>query len=355
MAAAIAGFPVVIARGSPYEVGRIHGAAVAPVITREVVARGGARTAASREHAYAQAAGLATVMQRWAPHLLDEVRGIADGAGIALNVALWLQGGAPGLETVPAGCTAFIVGPDHSGDGAIYAGQNKDTGVGANERSIILLVKPEGRPGVLSFSYAGHLAQFGISDRGLSLWGMSLYPDGPARGGGGAAGLFKRMLLECGSVAEARELMDAFGHGDVGAQAVSDGDGNCGVMEHLGDKHVWLDGGRASIAHANMIASPDPADRARDRWRERTPSSGPRHERINALVAAHRGRFSVNRGFELLGDHAGAPASICRHDPSFEGIQTNAGIVTEPLAGRLHASYGPPCSSSRQTVSFATA
>ncbi|MBM4437486.1 MAG: hypothetical protein FJ029_09680, partial [Actinobacteria bacterium] len=74
MAAAIAGFPVVIARGSPYEVGRIHGAAVAPVITREVVARGGARTAASREHAYAQAAGLATVMQRWAPHLLDEVR-----------------------------------------------------------------------------------------------------------------------------------------------------------------------------------------------------------------------------------------------------------------------------------------
>ena len=154
-------FPVVDAAGSPYEVGRLHGAAVAGMVGAEVEARLGGL---DRDVAFRHVAGVEAFVKGWAPHLLDEVRGIADGAGIDQRAALWLQWGM----RAPQACTAFAVGPEFTGDGTVYAGQTKDTGPGANERSIVLKVRPTGLPAVLSFSYAGHLAQIGISSTGVS-------------------------------------------------------------------------------------------------------------------------------------------------------------------------------------------
>ena len=128
-------FTVVDAVGSPYEVGRVHGAAVAGMIQAEVEARLGGQ---DRDAAFRHVAGVEAFVNRWAPHLLDEVRGIADGAGIDRRAALWLQWGM----RAPEACTAFAVGPEFTGDGTVYAGQTKDTGPGANERSIVLRVRP---------------------------------------------------------------------------------------------------------------------------------------------------------------------------------------------------------------------
>ncbi len=174
-----------------------------------------------RDAAFRHVAGVEAFLRDWAPHLLDEVRGIADGAGIDARAALWLQWGM----RAPEACTAFAVGPEFTGDETVYAGQTKDTGPGANERSIVLKVRPAGRPAILSFSYAGHLAQIGISSTGVSLWGMSLYVAAP---GSGANPLLKRMLLECESVSAMRELADSISGENVGAFGFSDADGNVG-------------------------------------------------------------------------------------------------------------------------------
>jgi len=335
-------FPVVDAAGSPYEVGRVHGAAVAGMVRAEVEARLGGM---DRDVAFRHVAGVEGFVKRWAPHLVDEVRGIADGAGIDLRAALWLQWGM----AAPEACTAFAVGPDYTGDGSTYAGQTKDTGLGANERSIVLKVRPDGRPAILSFSYAGHLAQIGISSTGVSLWGMSLYIDRP---GGGDGPLLKRMLLECDSVAAMRELAGALADDNSGAFGFSDADGNVGVLERLPGRQVWLDGGRDSIGHANMIASPEPADRAMDCYPTRCPSAGARHRRVNEALAERRSGFDVAAGFAILSDQKDHPMSICRETTEVDGILTNAAIVTEPLKGRLHVTYGPPTKAKPQTVSL---
>ena len=335
-------FPVVDAAGSPYEVGRVHGAAVAGMVRAEVEVRLGGQ---DRDVAFRYVADVQTFVKGWAPHLLDEVRGIAAGAGIDLRAALWLQWGM----AAPEACTAFAVGPDYTGDGSTYAGQTKDTGPGANERSIVLKVRPDGRPAILSFSYAGHLAQIGICSTGVSLWGMSLYID---RRGGGDGPLLKRMLLECDSVAAMRELAGALSDDNSGAFGFSDADGNMGVLERLPGRQVWLDGGRDSIGHANMIASPEPADRAMDCYPTRCPSAGARHRRVNEALAERRGGFDVAAGFAILSDQKDHPMSICRETTEVDGILTNAAIVTEPLAGRLHVTYGPPTKAKPQTVSL---
>ena len=205
-------------------------------------------------------------------------------------------------EVRPDECTAFAVGPEwparppHAlrphlgrvGRDPVYAGQTKDTGPGANERSIVLKVRPDGRPAILSFSYAGHLAQIGISSTGVSLWGMSLYIDSP---GGGGGPLLKRMLLESDSVAAMRELTGAISDDNSGAFGFSDAAGNVGVLEQLPGRQIWLDGGRDAIGHANMIVSPEPADRALDCYPTRCPSAGARHHRVNAALTERRGAF----------------------------------------------------------------
>ena len=335
-------FAVVDAAGSPYEVGRVHGMAVAGMVGAEVEARLGGQ---DRDAAFRHVAGVEAFVNRWAPHLLDEVRGIADGAGIDQRAALWLQWGV----RAPEACTAFAVGPEFTGDETVYAGQTKDTGPGANERSIVLKVRPAGRPAVLSFSYAGHLAQIGISSTGVSLWGMSLYIDNP---GGGGGPLLKRMLLECDSVSAMRELAGAISDDSSGAFGFSDAAGNVGVLEQLPGRQIWLDGGRDSIGHANMIVSPEPADRALDCYPTRCPSAGARHHRVNAALAERRGSFDVAAGFAILSDQTDHPKSICRETTEVDGILTNSAIVAEPLAGRLHVTYGPPTKAAPQTVSL---
>lgn len=333
-------FRVVDAAGSPYECGRVHGAAVAGMVRAEVEARLGGQ---ARDSALRHVGGVESFVKGWAPHLLDEVRGIADGAAIDQRAALWLQWGM----RAPEACTAFAVGPEFTGDGTVYAGQTKDTGPGANERSIVLKVRPNGRPGILSFSYAGHLAQIGIGSTGVSVWGMSLYIDAP---GSGANPLLKRMLLECESVAGMRELAEAISGDNIGAFGFSDADGNVGVLERLPGRQIWLDGGRDSIGHANMIVSPEPSDRALDCYPTRCPSAGARHRRVNEALAERRGGFDVAAGFAILSDQQDHPKSICRETPEVDGILTNSAIVSEPLAGRLHVTYGPPTRAKPQTV-----
>ena len=339
-------FPVIDAAGSPYEVGRVHGAAVAGMVRAEVEARLGGQ---DRDVAFRYVADVQAFVKDWAPHLLDEVRGIADGAGIDQRAALWLQWGTAAPDVRPEECTSFAVGPEFTGDGTVYAGQTKDTGPGANEQSIVLRVRPDGRPAILSFSYAGNLAQIGISSTGVSLWGMSLFIDSP---GGGGGPLLKRMLLETDSVAAMRELAGALADGNGGAFAFSDADGSVGVLERLPSRQVWLDGGRDSIGHANMIASPEPADRALDCYPARCPSAGARHRRVNAALAERRGGFDVAAGFAVLSDQRDYPKSICRETTEVDGILTNSAIVAEPLAGRLHVTYGPPTKAQPQTVSL---
>ena len=250
----------------------------------------------------------------------------------------------------PEACTAFAVGPEFTGDGTVYAGQTKDTGPGANERSIVLRVRPDGRPAILSFSYAGHLAQIGISSTGVSLWGMSLYIDSP---GGGGGPLLKRMLLESDSVAAMRELTGAISDDNSGAFGFSDAAGNVGVLEQLPGRQIWLDGGRDAIGHANMIVSPEPADRALDCYPTQCPSAGARHHRVNAALAERRRRVQTWR-----------PASpSCRirrtirsrsaaRRRKWTASRPMRLIVAEPLAGRLHVTYGPPTQAAPQTVSL---
>ena len=130
--------PLVKVHGGPYERGLQHGRQCGDLIRRypsvllealRVEALWRAmdvdRPLPSREALLAGAMHFLPSLEKFAPHLVEEVRGIADGARLSFAEVLLVNVRAEvmGLTTVDAGCTAFALGRRATADGGILAGR----------------------------------------------------------------------------------------------------------------------------------------------------------------------------------------------------------------------------------------
>ena len=117
-------------------------------------------------------------IERWAPGLLAEIRGIAAGAGVDPDEMLvfqmmdeyWSHGGAVVAEaagaTPPEHCTTVACG---GGAGAVVA-QNMDLESLRDGSQCVLRLSSEGEePAQLLFSHAGMIALCGVNSAGVSV------------------------------------------------------------------------------------------------------------------------------------------------------------------------------------------
>ena len=159
--------------------------------------------AARREELLARAMRFLPSLERFAPHLVEEVRGIADGARLSFAEVLLVNVRAEvmGLTTVDAGCTAFAVGRSATADGSILAGQNLDQHESNRDLLIMLHVEPDDGPAMLMCSFAGLVGYPGVNAAGVSVFQNALST--PVWRGSAMPHYFlKRVLLEQTSVAD---------------------------------------------------------------------------------------------------------------------------------------------------------
>ena len=339
-------FPTIQAQGPPFELGRQHGQAAGELITR--FARIGlpaflrctpaqlVPTFAPRLAAYAAAIG------REAPHLLEEIRGIAVGAGITPEESLLLQL-RPELgyarRQAPAGCTSIGVAPARTIRGAALLGQNVDMPRDLLEYGIVLHLRPQSGPEILTWTLAGVIGQTGINSWGVGRCGNVLFSGG-WRPGLTTTVLF-RLALEARTAAGVVDLCARPDRAKSNNFLVSDATGTVATIEMTTDDHRVLDpGADGVIVHANHYQHPDfvPADLC-----PYPDASRLREKRM--LDLAHRAPGPLADGDlqEFLSDHANDPHSICGHGPP--GLQTIASCVLEASRGRLWVSHGNPCES----------
>src|SRR5947207_14724142 len=87
-------FPFIVASGSPFEMGRQHGAAARGIINRFLAfnLRGaGVPARRSRAEVLERVRFFEPLLREHCPALLEEVRGLAEGAGLSYEEALLLQ------------------------------------------------------------------------------------------------------------------------------------------------------------------------------------------------------------------------------------------------------------------------
>lgn len=160
--------PVIEISGSPLERGRQYGEAVRPQLHAALACYGeafGRSAGLTWDKVTARAARWLEPVNAYAPHLVEEMRGIADGAGtglwdvLALNARgeviydksfaeIAADGAAEGpADEEPAeGCTSFAAYGPASGDGHVYAGQNWDWRAGVADTVVMIRIVQPPKP-----------------------------------------------------------------------------------------------------------------------------------------------------------------------------------------------------------------
>jgi hypothetical protein len=151
------------------------------------------------------------------PDLLEEVRGIADGAEQTIELLLGAQlmdeewayraRAAVALQQ-PEKCSSVAV---RAGD-AVLLGQNMDLGGYTGGHEVLLHLAPQGeQPGALIFSISSMIALLGVNDRRIGVCVNSI-PQLPASRTGLPVAFMVRKLLQVRTLAEAVELVQRLPH-----------------------------------------------------------------------------------------------------------------------------------------------
>ena len=170
----IAPFPLIEVSGPPRERGRQYGRQAS---TR--IARGVAHYTAQLTRASLDAAAIRALVREYLPKIeafepayVEEMRGIAEGAGLDFEAVVLLNarteilklGERPDLRAklpaeAPDGCTGVLALPGATADGRLIHAQNWDWKAECAETAVVLHVHRDDGPDLLTFTEAGGLAR----------------------------------------------------------------------------------------------------------------------------------------------------------------------------------------------------
>ena len=296
--------------------------------------------------------------------ILTEIEGIAAGSGLAVDDVLIVNGRYEiMLSTLfagaPAGsgeCTSLGIARA-SESGHTLVGQNWDWAVPVGEVSILLEVRQEDRPDILTHVEAGFVGHKGINSEGLALCANAMGSQLDRFEAAVPVWVLARAALNCSSIDEARRTLEPaervasvnFTMAQPGAPG--SGEGKVASLEvSPADVAVVAasPGGRASHCNVFADASEDGPPRERgleDRLAVQYPGFCDRARRAGELIG--EGEAGSERLKAILRDHENRPESICRHredQPDELVLETLASVVMDVSAGTLEVADGPPCS-----------
>lgn len=349
-------YPLFQATGSPRKLGRMHGEQAAPRICGYLACLE-QTLRLSRTSMRSRALRFQPLFEQYAPHLMDEIRGLAEGAQIeyADALALQLRGELAGISE--EACTTFAVGPMGTADRSILIGQTSDTPAELEQFAYVLNLRPDDRPEMLIWTFGGMLGYHGINEHGLGHFANAL--------GGGPQWKFalshyplKRLFLECSDLEGVLRICREVPVCSSGNYMLCDRTGILDVELTSHGPFVHEDRGAAFLAHSNhFLCAPHSC---RENFEQSLPDSFPRLDRIRELISGKIGQLTVADLQQILSDHSGHPVGICRHPHTGVGDailpptgKTIAAIIAEPARGRLHIARGNPCERPFATYSMA--
>jgi isopenicillin-N N-acyltransferase like protein len=295
------------------------------------------------------------------PAYLEEMRGIARGAGIdladvlAINVRteVMYAGKARQAPLAPAECSAFAVVPvPGQGPAATLVGQNWDWLLHSAQTLVVLEARQDAGPDFVTVVEAGLLAKVGLNAAGLGLVTNALVTDADTGEAGLPYHVLLRALLDCATVTEALTVLQAGVRSSSANYLIAHSSGAALDVEAApGDftRLYPLLGDHGVLLHTNHFLSPrlHPVDLSL--WA--MPDSAVRLQRLRAGVPRPPalGDFRA-----LLADHADYPHGICSHpDPREHPCEqgaTIASVLMDLNARQLWVAAGNPCQAPYQRL-----
>lgn len=333
-------YPIYRAQGSHRELGRQHGEQAAEKIKAhlEVMMSGSKMT---RESLNRRALKFEPMFAKYCPHLVEEMRGLGEGAGITFAEAMAVNIRGEIGAVKDEGCTAYAVKQRE-----IIAGQNSDMSPEIPPMAYVLHLKPTGKPEVMIWTFGGMIGYHGMNSAGVAHFANAL-GGGPGWQKGMPHYPLKRMMLECTSQDQVLTLFKKVPLSSNGNYVACDSKTIFDVEATTTGPELLTDSGRGYIAHTNhyvcsRYAKKENFDKS---WKD----SFPRLDRINSLLESRKGAVTVDDLKRYLSDHDNSPTAICRHDGD---SCTVASIISEPSRRRMHVAVGNPCRNRYTTYSM---
>jgi isopenicillin-N N-acyltransferase like protein len=356
-------FPHVRVEGSALDRGRQYGSQAADRVHRSV---------AAYRDVFAHYAGWdwATVRREAAryqdpiaafrPAYLDEIRGIAEGAGLdpgdvlAINVRTEVMFAAKarqaaGQQRAPDGCTAFAVVPAPGAGGSTLIGQNWDWLPHSSETVVVLEARQDEGPDFVTVVEAGLLAKTGMNSSGLGLVTNAMVTAADTGTPGIPYHLALRAILDCETVSDALTALQSGQRSSAANYLIAHRDGSAVNVEAApgGFSQLYLlfpqDG---VVLHSNHFLSPRFAGRDVSVWA--MPDSPLRLQRIRAGLSGQEGLPTLDTFRTLLADHANYPSGLCCHpDPRmtpYDQGATVASVLMDLGTQEMYLADGNPCS-----------
>lgn len=348
----VAGVDVVDCAGTPRQRGEQHGEALRDQIAgglarwREAIATAHAVDADGYIAAFVQGTDFLPAIRRWTPSLLEEVEGIARGAGqpwewiYACNLLdeewTWASAHRRGD---PPGCTVAGFVPD---GGPPVLAQTMDINTFHDGAQAVLRLEGNGDPSALVFTRAGMIGLTGCNDAGLAVVvnNLDVLPSSLT---GLPVAFAMRGILARRSLADAARFLEEAPHATGQHYGIASPEGLASVEAWATGITVNADPG-TRLLHTNHPLTTDPVApdaEARFEW-SRT------RERLDYLEQAAGVCRDASGAGELLADRT-VPVSIDRDASSM----TFGAVVYEcTVPATMQVAMGPPHRTPMQPVAW---
>ncbi len=343
-------FPLIEVKGDAFECGRQHGEQTVDLIQFNLEGYWRLfehRTGLGRAAALEQARQYLGPIEGYAPHLLEEMRGISEGAGVSLDEILALNCRTEilsmGTIALCSECTAVFVAPEASAGGHALVAQNWDWSNVLRGGTVLLRIEQPGQPTVLTLTEAGMVGKIGFNSAGVGVMTNFLRHDHRR------VGVPFHVIL--------RDALDAPRLGLAVAAVYRDARADSGnyLLAHAGGEAIDLEATPSDVGflypddgllvHTNHFITP--RLRAGDVGIVESEHTLLRYGRAVHMLRAQVGRITVETLKNVFRDHFNRPYSICRHpDPGLAEIErgaTLASMIVDLTTGQMHLTVGEPC------------
>lgn len=352
-------FPLIEISGPPRERGRQYGQKAAGRIKK-----GTTHYFAQLKELSLDAKGVAAlvrdylpVIEAFEPSYIEEMRGIAEGADVPFEDVVLLNARTEILKLAnpkirarlktpdePDGCTGVVALPTATSNGRLIHAQNWDWKRECAETAVVLKVRRDDGPDLMTFTEAGALGRCGFNAVGIAITANYLQSDRDYRQVGVPLALIRRKVLEQEHLALAMRAVYCTKKSAANNMIVSHREGIAIDFECAPDETFQVHPQNGLLVHANHFVSPVALGKLKDAGIQDTPDSLYRDIRVRDLLQPHIGSISFDTVKSALFDEFAYPWSVCR--PPRRNLSNNlsatvAMILMEPASGLMEVAPLP--------------
>jgi isopenicillin-N N-acyltransferase-like protein len=363
-------YPRIAVEGAPRDRGRQYGEVASARVHRSIDAYrevfahyAGWDWARVRD----EAQGFRAPIEAFGPRYLEEIAGIAEGAGVdevdilAINVRTEVMFAATARDAerrrrLPPECSAFAAAPSRAG-GRQVVGQNWDWLLHAFDTCVVLEARQDEGPDFITIVEAGLLAKAGMNSSGVALCTNALVSDADQGRPGVPYHVLLRAILDAETVSDGLAALQRSGRASSANYLLAEDGVALDVETAPGDfTRLFLGYGEDGvILHTNHFVNAGFDGRDVSLWA--MPDSPFRMARLRERVGRHDGDLDVEFWQALLADHATYPLGVCCHPdprlPEPERAATVAAVIMDPAARRMWLAPGNPCTAAWEELDCA--